>query len=534
MPDSVDEHVLELLKAYDQLLVAQSPQAAAYLEQHRGNAEFYEKAAALAKLRHEQESQRREVAEALARRKPRKRKSLGGVGIVLVLLAVSAVALISWFAFSTFYARYRANQEKTEAEAKADDEKQKRILEEKAHDLEKDARKDAETQAEIGRAKDDDRSEMRKRINQLAPTLASGLLSSDAKVQESALDFLYSYGDRLDPAQCAEVIGPLVKVLEANAGKGNKAANFAEGALERIGEAAAKSGAKPVLASLESSLGASNAAAAKVLTSKLEKLQGKFDARQPIGLTFPDEKGKPASTPERLQRADALTKADGLDRVRNGCYCKIYHLALKASKVYQFTMRRRDKALNPYLRIEDSSFREVAFDDDSAGDLNAEVFFRPKQDGNFRIIATTFGAGQVGRFDLAMASSGVNQVFSKDDTLSAGEYYKRDRNAGVQAYFKAYTVKLTAGKSYVLDMKSKDFDAFLVLELDDGGKRRWVTDDDDSGGERNAQIRFTPTVTGTYRIVATSYRLALGAFRVTVDEVPTPLTPSVPKGAKKA
>jgi hypothetical protein len=72
---------------------------------------------------------------------------------------------------------------------------------------------------------------------------------------------------------------------------------------------------------------------------------------------------------------------------------------------------------------------------------------------------------------------------------------------------KVYKVKLEAGKEYVIDMKSAPgkaamlkHDPYLIL-LDPQGKQ--VGQDDDSGGNFDAQIVHRPATAGEYTIQAT-------------------------------
>jgi serine protease Do len=68
---------------------------------------------------------------------------------------------------------------------------------------------------------------------------------------------------------------------------------------------------------------------------------------------------------------------------------------------------------------------------------------------------------------------------------------------------------------YVIDLDSKDFDAYLRLE-DAAGKD--LGEDDDSGPGTNARLFFIPPESGDYIVVATSARPKTGKYRVTVQE----------------
>lgn len=76
-------------------------------------------------------------------------------------------------------------------------------------------------------------------------------------------------------------------------------------------------------------------------------------------------------------------------------------------------------------------------------------------------------------------------------------------------------VKLKAGQTYVIDLMSTAFDPYLYLE-DNTGKR--LRSNDDGGVGLNSRIVFTPTRSGTYRIVVSSYATnATGSFTLRVS-----------------
>ncbi|HYT94754.1 MAG TPA: PPC domain-containing protein [Gemmataceae bacterium] len=127
---------------------------------------------------------------------------------------------------------------------------------------------------------------------------------------------------------------------------------------------------------------------------------------------------------------------------------------------------------------------------------------------------------------LPLAVSGQAQDPDKDgprrvsetrvikDELSGSE--PRDR-VRFQAPYRNYDHNFVKGKSYLIDLESTDFDAYLRLEDPRGVQ---VAVDDDSGGNLNARISHTATETGTFRLIATGYgRDTRGKFTLTVREI---------------
>jgi hypothetical protein len=81
---------------------------------------------------------------------------------------------------------------------------------------------------------------------------------------------------------------------------------------------------------------------------------------------------------------------------------------------------------------------------------------------------------------------------------------------------KVYLVKLEKDKTYQLDMISDQFDAYLYLE---DAKMNLLAEDDDSGGDLNAQILFKAPADGTYRVICTSFGGAgTGNFTLIIEQ----------------
>lgn len=85
-------------------------------------------------------------------------------------------------------------------------------------------------------------------------------------------------------------------------------------------------------------------------------------------------------------------------------------------------------------------------------------------------------------------------------------------------YSKTYVFKMVEGRSYQLDMKSKDFDSYLRLENPDGQQ---VAADDDGGGFPDARINFKSPKTGDYTIICTTFgNGSTGKYTLYVKELP--------------
>lgn len=212
-----------------------------------------------------------------------------------------------------------------------------------------------------------------------------------------------------------------------------------------------------------------------------------------------------------------LKSEDAKDKVQQQP-CKIFTVPLKGGANYKIDMV--SKEIDSYLRLEDANGKKLAKDDDSGGLVNARINFQCPKDGEYRVICTTF-AGGTGPFTLAIQE----MVLAKPTQLTLKEGAAKveakltgaDATDAVQtrSACKIFVIALAKGKSYQIDMMSKDVDSFLRLE-DAAGKE--LARDDDSGGNRNARIRFECPENGEYRIIATTYLGGTGNFTVSVKE----------------
>lgn len=96
-----------------------------------------------------------------------------------------------------------------------------------------------------------------------------------------------------------------------------------------------------------------------------------------------------------------LTQADPPDPTPDlaevNARMKIHNVNLQQGKTYIITMDSDD--FDAYLRVESAAGALLAEDDDSGGDLNAKIVFRPAATGMHRVIATAWDGG-FGRYRL--------------------------------------------------------------------------------------------------------------------------------------
>jgi serine/threonine protein kinase/Tfp pilus assembly protein PilF len=102
----------------------------------------------------------------------------------------------------------------------------------------------------------------------------------------------------------------------------------------------------------------------------------------------------------------------------------------------------------------------------------------------------------------------------------ARKRYSETRREGVltdKEKSQVHPWKMVAGRTYVIDLESDAFDAFLRLE--DAAGKLLAENDDISPDNQNSRLFFTPKADGSYRIVATSFQEAgTGPYTLRVRE----------------
>ncbi len=192
---------------------------------------------------------------------------------------------------------------------------------------------------------------------------------------------------------------------------------------------------------------------------------------------------------------------------------KLHKVELRQGVVYVIDLV--SKEFDAYLRLEDAAGKPLGEDNDGGGGTNARLFFIPPASAEYTIVATSYKP-KTGNYRLTVQPATVR---SEPLQLEAGSAEVKDKLTltGPRSPFsphnncKLYRVELHGGKTYVIDLESTAFDAYLTLS---DATLRQLASDDDSGGKRNARIRFECKDDGTYYLAATGLGHPEGAFRL--------------------
>jgi serine protease Do len=115
----------------------------------------------------------------------------------------------------------------------------------------------------------------------------------------------------------------------------------------------------------------------------------------------PGREKKPMSAGKVVfQTEGKIALSDPMDKVRDKCRHKVHTFSVNAKATYTIDLESTD--FDSYLRVEDSKGEQLAEDDDSGGEYDSRIVFRPEKSDTIRIIVTTCDPGQFGAYRLTI------------------------------------------------------------------------------------------------------------------------------------
>jgi hypothetical protein len=228
---------------------------------------------------------------------------------------------------------------------------------------------------------------------------------------------------------------------------------------------------------------------------------------------------------EMLREKGEFTADTPKDSVKKDCPSRLYALKCVEGRTYTILMRSDD--FDAFLRLEDPSGKQVAEDDDSgAGSkgTDALITYTAPKSGTYTISATSFNGGAKGKYTLSVDHDGKGKDLAIDYLLDVkgklAKDDKKDPTRGGNIYYKPYKIDMKDKTTYVIELDSKDFDAYLRLENDEG--KQVAFDDDGAKVGLNAKLVYPCEKAGSYTIYATSANEAeVGEFSLRISSYET-------------
>jgi hypothetical protein len=195
---------------------------------------------------------------------------------------------------------------------------------------------------------------------------------------------------------------------------------------------------------------------------------------------------------------------------------------LDVSDPVELVAELRSTAFDTYLELYAPDGSQVAQDDDGLGEgTNSMITARLTTPGRYRLIVRAYSEKDAGgAYELALASAGPAGPPGQVGTIGVdqtvfGRLEPGDSTMGDGTLADVWVFRASQAGQAVIDLRSSEFDAYLVLQDSSG---HTLATDDDGGDGTNARIEFDVVAGRTYRIIANSYggSLDTGAYRLSV------------------
>lgn len=201
--------------------------------------------------------------------------------------------------------------------------------------------------------------------------------------------------------------------------------------------------------------------------------------------------------------------AENDPRLPSGELYDVYELAV-SQPAGDVTIEMESTTVDSFLRVEGPN-GQTWENDDHGGSLNARVDLTLAQAGTYRIVTTSYRAGETGAYELKVltrrdqpAASPTPSAPTADAQAIAGALAAGDSTLASGEYFDEHRFTWPAGARIHLEARSTAFDTYLIVHPPSGPQR----DNDDMvpGQTLNAGMDLQVNEPGEWRVLVTSYQ----------------------------
>jgi serine protease Do len=180
--------------------------------------------------------------------------------------------------------------------------------------------------------------------------------------------------------------------------------------------------------------------------------------------------------------------------------------------------------LDAYLILVAPDGSDLAQDDDSAGGTNAKIDITLPVSGTYTVLANSYGAGEVGSYNLRVAALSDARMSSPVQPPVAQEFILEEEGVlGVNSLvlqtdgslYREHVFRGNAGQTVTIRLESGEFSPYLILV---GPTNEIIAQNGNiRSTQSNAEIHITLPQTGIYRIIANAADASgRGRYRLTI------------------
>ncbi len=164
----------------------------------------------------------------------------------------------------------------------------------------------------------------------------------------------------------------------------------------------------------------------------------------------------------------------------------------------------RSTHFDTYLIVRRPSGDHTDNDDFEGSTSRSQVDLVAPESGEWTVVVTSYDKGQAGSYDVAVTIDGGSQVGSSGPRFESGRLESADETLSSGEYADYYEFQGHAGERVVVDLRSNDFDPYLIVRTPSGEQ---LDNDDHEGDASRSLLSLTLTEGGEFGITVTSYQV---------------------------
>jgi len=210
---------------------------------------------------------------------------------------------------------------------------------------------------------------------------------------------------------------------------------------------------------------------------------------------------------------DALRESD--ETIAGGRFSDVQRFFWPAGQAVHLEVRSAD--FDTVLVVRTPSGETHENDDQRPNDTNSALDFVTSEEGVYEVRVTSYRPREIGRYRLTVATPSRAATAETrpgrpvappvtapvDGRTIDGRLTNRGEHRANGAFVAYHDVRLEAGQSVHLELRSADFDTYLMVQTPSG---RTMENDDIGAEDLNSALDIPSAEAGVYRVGVTSYR----------------------------
>ncbi len=207
-----------------------------------------------------------------------------------------------------------------------------------------------------------------------------------------------------------------------------------------------------------------------------------------------------------------LEKGDG--QLDKGEYYDVYNFQGSSGDAVVIDLYSSD--FDTYLALVAPSGADTQNDDYEGSTSQSRIEKVLDEAGEWSVLATSYEGGQTGAYDLSISitSARASTSVATGGRTERGRLETGDNKLTSGEYVDSFDMSGSSGEFIVVDLRSRDFDPYLILVAPSGEQ---FENDDHEGDATRSQVAMQLPEGGNYRVLVTSYKPGeSGSYTLTI------------------